>query len=327
MMLDAARRQRQHPVPAVEGLNVRLLMEAEHRRMTGRIQVEDAPALERLPDTVHHADQRQRHPNRDGKRAWGLAGSLTPVMLRNGWLSSLLVPPLSYHRQAREVATRFTSVQQHPGHPPVGRERIALVTADRAVSGQKAQPARVVFDRFHVEHPRLGRAGRGLAGGTLAGGRGGGQDAQKEGPLLAVNTRRGSSPARSGACRLRAGRIALSTALRVEGVLGDHSGAGQAPTMLQSDLASGWSGWQGRTRRRSSIPRTVRKHAVAIFAYLDTRMANGPILGINNMLPVLARRAYGFPSFGPLISVLFLCCGGIELAPPHSDEFAVRQIV
>ncbi len=29
-----------------------------------------------------------------------------------------------------------------------------------------------------------------------------------------------------------------------------------------------------------------------------------------------ARRAYGFHSHGALISMLFLCCGGIELAPP-----------
>ena len=33
-------------------------------------------------------------------------------------------------------------------------------------------------------------------------------------------------------------------------------------------------------------------------------------------LRVIARRAYGFHSHGALISMLFLCCGGIELAPP-----------
>ena len=38
--------------------------------------------------------------------------------------------------------------------------------------------------------------------------------------------------------------------------------------------------------------------------------------GINNKLRVIARRAYGFHSHGPLISMLYLCCGGIELAPP-----------
>ena len=43
---------------------------------------------------------------------------------------------------------------------------------------------------------------------------------------------------------------------------------------------------------------------------------NGPVEGINNKLPVIARRAYGFHTPAPLIAMLFLCCGGIELSPP-----------
>ena len=38
-------------------------------------------------DTVDHAEDRQRHLNRDGSRAGGLAGRLPPVMLRHGWQS------------------------------------------------------------------------------------------------------------------------------------------------------------------------------------------------------------------------------------------------
>ena len=45
-------------------------------------------------------------------------------------------------------------------------------------------------------------------------------------------------------------------------------------------------------------------------------MTNGPVEGINNKLRVIARRAYGFHSAGALISMLFLCFEGIELAPP-----------
>ena len=51
------------------------------------------------------------------------------------------------------------------------------------------------------------------------------------------------------------------------------------------------------------------------FEQVRTR-TNGPVEGINNKLRVIARRAYGFHSPGALISMLFLCCGGIELAPP-----------
>ena len=45
-------------------------------------------------------------------------------------------------------------------------------------------------------------------------------------------------------------------------------------------------------------------------------MTNGPVEGINNKLWVIARRAYGLYTPAPLISMLFLCCGGIDLAPP-----------
>ena len=74
--------------------------------------------MERFPDTVQHAEHRQRHLNRDRSRASGLAGTLPPVMLRHGWLSSCCLHPCPTTEQGRGVATRFTSVQQHPGHPP-----------------------------------------------------------------------------------------------------------------------------------------------------------------------------------------------------------------
>ena len=79
-----------------------------------------------------------------------------------------------------------------------------------------------------------------------------------------------------------------------------------------------WLDWASRSRLAPfvKLARTIRKHAVGILAYLDTRMTNGPVEGINNKLRVIARRAYGFHSHGALISMLFLCCGGIELAPP-----------
>ena len=83
-------------------------------------------------------------------------------------------------------------------------------------------------------------------------------------------------------------------------------------------LLDQWLAWASRSRLAPfvKLARTIRKHAVGILAYLDTRMTNGPVEGINNKLRVIARRAYGFHSHGALISMLFLCCGGIELAPP-----------
>ena len=93
------------------------------------------------------------------------------------------------------------------------------------------------------------------------------------------------------------------------------SHAGQAPDMLDQ-----WLAWAARSRLAPfvKLARTIRKHAAGILAYLDTKMTNGPVEGFNNKLRVIARRAYGFHSHGALISMLFLCCGGIELAPTHT---------
>jgi transposase len=92
----------------------------------------------------------------------------------------------------------------------------------------------------------------------------------------------------------------------------------QATPDEASDLLDEWLAWAARSRLRPivKLARTVRKHAAGILAYLDTKMTNEPVEGINNKLRVIARRAYGFHSHSALISMLFLCCGGIELAPP-----------
>ena len=92
----------------------------------------------------------------------------------------------------------------------------------------------------------------------------------------------------------------------------------QAPAAEAPALLDEWVGWAARSRLRPFIrvARTIRKHAAGILGYLDTRLTNGPVEGINNKLRVIARCAYGFHTPGTLISMLSLCCGGIELTPP-----------
>ena len=102
------------PLRATQHFPVRL-----HHRLQNLQTGRDAQAMECFPDTVDHAEDRQRHLDRDGSRVGGLAGRLPPVMLRHGWQSPFRLHPLSYHRTGAGAATRFTSaqVQQRPGHP------------------------------------------------------------------------------------------------------------------------------------------------------------------------------------------------------------------
>lgn len=79
-----------------------------------------------------------------------------------------------------------------------------------------------------------------------------------------------------------------------------------------------WLSWASRSKLKPFVKaaRTVRKYKQGILAYVKDRLTNGLVEGINNRLRMIARRAYGFHSAPALISMLFLCCGGIELHPP-----------
>jgi len=79
-----------------------------------------------------------------------------------------------------------------------------------------------------------------------------------------------------------------------------------------------WLAWASRSRLKPfvKVARTIRKRLKGVLAYFRERLTNGLVEGINNHLRVIARRAYGFHSPYALISMLFLCRGGIVLDPP-----------
>jgi transposase len=79
-----------------------------------------------------------------------------------------------------------------------------------------------------------------------------------------------------------------------------------------------WIAWAVRSKLKPFVKaaRTIRKHFDSIVAYFEERLTNGIVEGINNKLRMIARRAFGFHSPEPLISMLHLCCGGIRLDPP-----------
>jgi len=84
------------------------------------------------------------------------------------------------------------------------------------------------------------------------------------------------------------------------------------------DALEEWLAWASRSKLEPFVrlARTIREHKEGIPAYIKDRLTNGFVEGINNRLRTIARRAYGFHSAESLISMLFLCAGGIELDPP-----------
>lgn len=79
-----------------------------------------------------------------------------------------------------------------------------------------------------------------------------------------------------------------------------------------------WLAWASRSRLKPfvRVAATIRQHFAGVLAYVEERLTNGLVEGLNNHIRVIARRAYGFHSAEALIAMVFLCCGGIRLDPP-----------
>jgi transposase len=75
--------------------------------------------------------------------------------------------------------------------------------------------------------------------------------------------------------------------------------------------------WYSGIKPFERLARTILEHKAGILAYIHTKLSNGRVEGLNGKIRTITRRAYGFHSVQNLISMIFLCCGGITLAPPH----------
>jgi transposase len=93
----------------------------------------------------------------------------------------------------------------------------------------------------------------------------------------------------------------------------DYQQPGHARRALED-----WLAWASRSKLKPFVKaaRTIRKHFDGIVAYFQERLTNGIVEGFNNRLRMIARRAFGFHTPEPLIAMLYLCCGGIQLNPP-----------
>ena len=79
-----------------------------------------------------------------------------------------------------------------------------------------------------------------------------------------------------------------------------------------------WIAWAARSRLAPFVKaaKTIRANFGGILAYVEERLTNGVVEGINTRLRMIARRAYGFHSAKALFSMMYLCCAGIRLDPP-----------
>ena len=76
-----------------------------------------------------------------------------------------------------------------------------------------------------------------------------------------------------------------------------------------------WIEWAQRSQLGPFVrlARTVRRHLEGILAFIDSKLTNARLEGMNNKIRLLSHRAFGFHSAEPLIATIYLCCGGIML--------------
>lgn len=207
----------------------------------------------------------------------------------------------------------------------LGSKRLAeleTVTIDMAAGYKKALAERaphvqVVFDRFHVQrlaHDALDEIRREVWR-TL---RGTSEAKAVKGSRFSLHRREHNQTHEDRARLSDIQRVhrPLFRAYLLKETLADALDVDD-PDAADAQL-DGWLAWASRSRLAPfvKVGRTIRKHRDGIRAYLEERLTNGIVEGINNKLRTVARRAFGFHSAGALIAMLFLCCGGVALDPP-----------
>lgn len=207
----------------------------------------------------------------------------------------------------------------------LGPERCAQLTAvtlDMSAAfikaiRQWAPTAKLVFDRFHVQrlaHDALDEVRRSLL-------REAEEEERKEikGTRWTLQKNPWSLDAdeKKTLQQIRARNEPLSRAYELKeslrGIL-DRRQVHVARAKLEE-----WTDWASRSHLAPfvRVAKTIRKHMDGILEYVRTRLNNGLAEGINNKVRAITKRAFGFHDATSLISMLFLCCGGLHLNPSH----------
>lgn len=66
------------------------------------------------------------------------------------------------------------------------------------------------------------------------------------------------------------------------------------------------------------VARMIRRHLDGVLGWVRWRISNGRLEGMNNRIRLLSHRSFGLHSAAALISLVYLCCGGLTLAPFHT---------
>lgn len=207
----------------------------------------------------------------------------------------------------------------------LGPERAAQLEAVSAdmwepyliVLRRKAPQARVIFDRFHIVR-HLNEAVTKVRQQLI-------RDAEPQ-------TRRDLKNTRFPVLKLPASRTPEDRRVLEEQVRGNRKLF--RAMLLKDDFMDlytyqreGWArrfldGWLRRAMYSKIEPikkvaRMIRNHLDGVVGWVGWQISNGRLEGMNNRIRLLSHRSFGLHSAEALISLVYLCCGGLELQSIH----------
>jgi transposase len=186
-----------------------------------------------------------------------------------------------------------------------------------SVVRKKAAQARVIFDRFHVvwhlnqavdeTRRQLVRELKGQARRDLK---------NTKFPLLKAKHNRTEQDRQVLEEQVRANRPLYRAMLLRDDFMD-----------LYTYKREGWAnkflhGWLRRAMRSKLEPikrvaKMIRNHFDGVVGWVTWSISNGRLEGTNNKIRLLSHRSYGLHSAEALISLVYLCCGGLELQRIH----------
>jgi transposase len=80
-----------------------------------------------------------------------------------------------------------------------------------------------------------------------------------------------------------------------------------------SEHLTAWLAWASRSKLKPFIKlaRTIRKYRDGILAAVRLGLSNARLEGLNSKVRLISHRSYGFHGPDPLISLIYLCAGGV----------------
>ena len=89
------------------------------------------------------------------------------------------------------------------------------------------------------------------------------------------------------------------------------------PTLAPAHLDA-WLRWAAHSKLAPFVKaaRTLRGHRTGVLAAIRLGLSNGRLEGLNSRVRLISHRSFGFHSAAPLIALIYLCCGGIDIDLP-----------